>query len=133
MCYYVQVKGWLVSLDKLLLPLHISRTSHWVIPHTTYPSQLRVDSEHHTEGTPWLYGEFSVAVPHHLNLKLRLHNQAGIPIITGETLLEAGTQAFIFQALSPLGMEAYIHKPAAERIQVAQRIWSRAAYGTLIF
>lgn len=120
-------------MAKLVLPLHIERTSSWFIPPAAYPGQLQIDTEHQTEGNPWLYGAFGVAVSHNLVLKLRIHNQAGILIIAGESTLEAGTQHFIFRALYPLGIEAYAHKPEAERIQIAHRIWTRAACGTLIF
>jgi hypothetical protein len=64
---------------------------------------------------------------------LRVHNQAGIPIIEGQNRVEAGQCSFTVSELRPLGIEAYAHKREAERLQIARRIWSRRAYGTLTF
>jgi hypothetical protein len=62
---------------------------------------------------------------------LRVHNSAGIPIIEGHCMIEAGQRQVVFEALRPLGIEAYAHKSAAEQQAVARRIWGRRAYGVL--
>ncbi len=66
-----------------------------------------------------------------MRLTLRIHNRAGIPMIEGQTIVEAGQRTFMFSDLRPLGIEAYAHVSEAEREQVTRRIWSRRAYGTL--
>jgi hypothetical protein len=50
--------------------------------------------------------------------------------LEGRGTLEAGQRQFTI-TVQPLGIEAYAHKREAERIQIAQRIWSRRAYGIL--
>jgi hypothetical protein len=66
------------------------------------------------------------------DLLLHVHNSAGIPIITALAHLSAGDQQVIFHDLSPIGIEAYAHKPAAERDQIAQRIWTRRSYAMIV-
>jgi len=100
---------------------------------TSYPRELEYDEEQHTDRLPMLHGELGVAAPRSLRLVLRVHNQAGIPIIEGQNRVEAGQRSFTIGELRPLGIEAYAHKREAERLQIARRIWSRRAYGTLTF
>jgi hypothetical protein len=53
--------------------------------------------------------------------------------VEAHSQIEAGQQHFCFSDLQALGIEAYAHKSDAERAEIAQRIWSRRAYGTLTF
>ena len=62
---------------------------------------------------------------------LRVYNKSGILIIEGQSRLEIEQQHFTFQELRPLGIEAYAHASEAERVQIGQRVWSRAVYGVL--
>ncbi|MGH2524557.1 MAG: hypothetical protein ACRDH2_18785 [Anaerolineales bacterium] len=93
--------------------------------------ELRLDPEQHTGGLPWLHGELEAAAPKPLVLLLRVHNRAGIPLVEGHCQVRAGQRQVTFRDLRPLGIEAYAHKPEAQRIEVAQRIWSRRAYASL--
>lgn len=97
----------------------------------TPPPTLECDSAQQTAGLPWLHGELATAPAEPVRLMLRVHNRAGIPVIEGHTVVEAGQQKFIFSELRPYGIEAYAHASAADREQVAQRVWSRRAYGTI--
>ncbi len=92
---------------------------------------LGFDTERDSAGIPWLHGEFPVMLAARMRLTLRIHNGAGIPMIEGQTIVEAGQRTFMFSDLRPLGIEAYAHVSEAEREQVTRRIWSRRAYGTL--
>ena len=66
-----------------------------------------------------------------VRLLLRIHNAAGVPIVAGETRVDAGAAHIEFRTLRALGIEAYAHVPADERVRVARRIWARRAYGVL--
>jgi hypothetical protein len=103
------------------------------VPRAIYPSALELDSERQSGGLPWLSGELGQAAPASLKLILRVHNRAGIPIVEGQSQIEAGQQQITFTNLHALGIEAYAHKTEAERAEIAQRIWSRRAYATLTF
>ena len=117
----------------LPLPIRPSKINNWFIPATAQPCELQVDPERHTHGLPWLYGELGIATPQNLILGLRIHNQAGIPIIEGQSSVEAGQRQFTFTDLHAIGIEAYTHVPEIERQHISDRIWSRRAYGTLTF
>ena len=104
-----------------------------MITTTAFPRELRYVEEHHTGGLPWLSGELGRPAPQPLALIVRIHNRAGIPIIEGQSQIEAGQRQFTITDLRPLGIEAYTHKREAERIEVAHRIWSRRAFATLTF
>src|SRR2546423_9975603 len=101
------------------------------LPERAYPHELDVDLLQDMGGLPWLSGRLNVAAPRPLRLVLRVHNRAGIPIIEGQSNLEAGQQEFTFSDIRPLGIDGYAHAREAEREQVARRVWSRCAYGTL--
>lgn len=120
-------------LTSLTLPIRVSKKNDSLIPLNAPPRELQVDPERRTHGLPWLYGEFSTTVPQGLILGLKIHNQAGIPIIEGQSRVEAGQKQFIFTELHAIGIEAYAHLPELERQQISDRIWSRRAYGTLTF
>ncbi len=92
---------------------------------------LWCDSEMQTEGLPWLHGELAIAAPRRLDLVLQVHNRAGIPIIEGYSSVETGQRQFTFVDLHAVGIEAYAHASVAQRLQVAQRVWSRRSFGTL--
>jgi len=62
---------------------------------------------------------------------VRIHNRAGIPIVEGTGTVAAGQREFTIAELRPLGIEAYAHKSEAERVEIAQRIWSRRVFGTV--
>ena len=102
-----------------------------LLPLSACPHELHIDPEQQTGGLPWLHGEFAIAMPGPLTLLLRIHNRAGIPIIVGESRIDAGLRHFTFSDMHPLGIEAYAHAPETQRVQMAQRIWSRRTYGTL--
>ena len=104
-----------------------------VVPPAIYPAALELDSERQSGGLPWLSGELGQAAPACLKLILRVHNRAGIPIAEAHSQIEPGQQQITFTDLHALGIEAYAHKTEAERAEIAQRIWSRRAYGTLTF
>jgi hypothetical protein len=96
------------------------------------PRALHYDHEpEQTEGLPKLQGKLETGSAQPLILGLRIHNHAGIPIIKGQCRIEAGQRHFTLTDLHALGVEAYSHKPEAERAQFARRIWARRAYGTL--
>jgi hypothetical protein len=94
-------------------------------------SVLNIDDEQHTAGIPWLHGELDTPASEPLRLVLRIYNQTGIPIIEGQSNIAAGDQQIVFQELYALGIEAYAHTREAERVAVAQRVWSRRRYGII--
>jgi hypothetical protein len=96
-----------------------------------FPAELSTDPQQHSDGVPWLYGEIGVPAAVHLNVILRLHNRAGIPVIEGRTVVERGQRQLIFRDLHAIGIEAYAHAPEEQRVQIARRIWSRCVYGIL--
>lgn len=96
-----------------------------------YPPELRIELASEAEAMPVLHGELETATLRPLRLVLRVHNQAGIPILEAHSQLPAGQRQFTFDDLRPLGIEAYAHKSTSEQQAVARRIWSRRAYGTL--
>src|SRR5574341_1942950 len=96
------------------------------------PRELHYDDEPgQAERLPQLHGELETGPSQPLIMGLRIHNHAGIPIIKGQCRIEAGQRQFTLTDLHALGVEAYSHKPEAERAQFARRIWARRAYGTL--
>jgi hypothetical protein len=117
----------------MALPIRPGRSSRQAVPPAFYPATLELDAEHQSGGLPWLSGELGLAAPACLKLILRIHNRAGIPIVEAHSQIEAGQQQITFSNLHALGIEAYAHKTEAERAEIAQRIWSRRAYGTLTF
>lgn len=92
---------------------------------------LHIDDEQHTAGIPWLHGDLDTPASEPLRLVLRIYNQSGIPIIEGQSDIAAGDRQMVFQELYALGIEAYAHAREAERIAVAQRVWSRRRYGII--
>lgn len=114
-----------------LTTLELRSTSSTIRPPGTAQSMLAADPVHHTGGLPWLHGSLTQPVSAPCRLLLRVHNRAGIPIIEGESYVAADQQTFTFTQLRPLGIDAYAHVSEAEREQIARRIWSRRAYGTL--
>jgi hypothetical protein len=112
------------------LPIRVT-VSPDELPAKSYPSALSIDANRAAAGLPWLEGGLKTAAPQRLTLRLRIHNRAGIPIIEGLTEVQAGERRFVFQELRAIGIEAYAHKNDGERIQIAQRVWSRRTYGTL--
>ena len=117
----------------MALPIRPGSKGRQPISPAMYPAALELDSEHDSGGLPWLSGELGQAAPACLKLILRIHNRAGIPIVEAHSQIEAGQQQITFRDLHALGIEAYAHKTEAERAKIAQRIWSRRAYGTLTF
>ncbi len=115
------------------LPIRALKVHDGFIPAAAQPHEFEYDEAQRTDGIPWLKGEISVTPSQPLRLVVRVHNRAGIPIIEGEGQIEAGQRRFTISELHPLGIEAYAHKRETERVEIARRIWSRRAYGTLTF
>jgi hypothetical protein len=92
---------------------------------------LHIDSELGSYGLPLLVLTIGQAPSLPVVLVLHIHNAAGIPIIMAEAELRPETTRVVFRKLTPVGIEAYAHKPLAEQHQVAQRIWSRRVFATL--
>lgn len=95
------------------------------------PTALSVDEARGASGLPLLRGELPAPAPAALAVVLQICNSAGIPIIEGRAAVAAGDRALLFNDLRPIGIDAYAHKPADERAQIAERIWTRRAFGTL--
>lgn len=95
------------------------------------PNTLLVDEQIGPAGLPLLRGELPAAAPARLLVVLQVRNSAGIPIIEGQTSVAPGDRTVLFAELRPIGIDAYAHKSDAERTQIAERIWTRRAYGTL--
>jgi hypothetical protein len=100
-------------------------------PAASLPDKLSAGPEHAENGLPWLHGELRAPTQEPQMLTVRVHNNAGIPVIVGHALLEAGAQHITIRDLLPLGIEAYAHYSAEQRLHIAQRVWSRVAYATL--
>ncbi len=94
-------------------------------------SALQLDPEQHTDGLPWLTAPLDHPARQNLVVTLRIHNQAGIPIIEAQSQIAAGAVTLIFRELTPLGIEAYAHATAERRLEVAQRVWSRRSFAIL--
>lgn len=101
------------------------------IPAIPLPDVLQIDAVDPIGGLPQLRGQLSVAPAAGLMLVLHIHNSAGIPIIEGRAQLSPGDHTVLFADLRPIGIDAYAHKTAAERAQIAARIWTRSVYGTV--
>ena len=112
-----------------MLPIRKRTTSGGT--HVLFPDALQIDDAVAENGLPALRGELPLASAAPLLVTIRIHNSAGIPIVQGHTRVSAGERVLLFADLCPVGIDAYAHKPAAERAQIAARIWSRRAYGTL--
>ncbi len=97
-----------------------------LLPHT-----LTCGMELMSHGLPLLHGSLHAAAPRRMNLMLRIHNRAGIPVIEGQCELAVGDQRIVFDSLRALGIEAYAHTSKDEQAKVQRRIWERAVYGTL--
>lgn len=108
------------------LPIHKVQGIELARPPGLQPLDMPGDSL-----LPALRGELSRPAPRRMTITLQIHNRAGIPIIIGQETIAAGQTEIVFRHLQPLGIEAYNHASATQRQQVAQRIWSRRAYGTL--
>ncbi|HMQ29565.1 MAG TPA: hypothetical protein PKD53_02510 [Chloroflexaceae bacterium] len=93
--------------------------------------ELTADPELHTDGVPWVYAELLAPAHRPMAFVLRLHNTAGIPVIDGRGEVAAGETRVAFRALRALGIEAYAHAREEQRLEVARRVWSRCAYGTI--
>jgi len=117
----------------MTLPIRASKRHDRSITAAACPRELRCIEEQLTDGLPWLSGELESPAPQPLTLIVRIHNHSGIPIIEGQSQIEAGQRQFTITNLRPLGIEAYAHKREAERMEIAHRIWSRRAYATLTF
>jgi len=112
-----------------MLPLRKSSTSG--DRGGTLPTALHIEERRGAAGLPTLQGDLSEAPRSSLVVRLQIHNSAGIPIIEGRATVAPGDKAIVFAELRPIGIDAYAHKPADERTQIAERIWTRRAYGTL--
>jgi len=95
------------------------------------PQALTIEDGDDCDGIPALTGELPRSASRPLRLVLRVHNAAGVPIVAGETRVDAGATRIEFRDLRALGIEAYAHVPAEERVRIARRIWSRRAYGVI--
>lgn len=95
------------------------------------PASLSIDEARGASGLPILRGELPAPAAAALTVTLQICNGAGIPIIEGRASVAAGDRALLFADLRPIGIEAYAHKPADERAQIAERIWTRRTFGTL--
>jgi hypothetical protein len=115
----------------MTLPIREERSSVSLLPRGTLPAALGVDDQQQTDGIPWLRCQLRAAAPAPVGLLLRIYNRAGIPIIEGRAELEAGATEAVFREVRALGIEGYAHRSAAERAQVAERVWQRRAYATL--
>jgi hypothetical protein len=100
-------------------------------PPLTGITVLQIDAVPQPNGLPGLTAQLARPTGHAFIVTLRIHNQAGIPIIEAHSRLAAGADTLIFSELTPLGIEAYAHAPAERRLEVAQRVWSRRAYAVL--
>jgi hypothetical protein len=78
-----------------------------------------------------LRGELPAPAAAPMVVVLQVHNSAGIPIIESRAEVAAGHRSLLFADLRPIGIDAYAHKSPAERAQIAARIWTRRAYGTI--
>jgi hypothetical protein len=94
------------------------------------PAALSVDEARGASGLPLLRGELPAPAPATLAVALQICNSAGIPIIEGRASVAAGEREILFADLRPIGIDAYAHKPVDERAQIAERIWTRRAFGT---
>ncbi len=95
------------------------------------PEALVVADGNDHDGIPVVTGELPRSAGRPLRLLLRVHNAAGVPIVAGETHVDAGATHIEFRDLRALGIEAYAHVPAEERMRITRRIWSRRAYGVI--
>lgn len=112
-----------------MLPIRTRKTGS--ADSTKLPTSLQVDTVYGDSGLPILRGELLATAPAALVIVLQICNGAGIPIIEGRACVPAGERALLFVDLRPIGIDAYAHKPATERAQIAERIWTRRAFGTL--
>jgi hypothetical protein len=85
------------------------------------------------DGLPPLAGPLNGPVAAAYRAQLRLHNQAGIPVISGQCVLQIGATELRCAVLEPLGIEAYAHAQPAQRTAIRERIWRRVTYATLEF
>lgn len=96
-----------------------------------FPEALQLYDAGGEADLPCLRGELPSPAAAAIVVILHIHNSAGIPIIEGRAHLAAGEHSIVFADLRPIGIDAYAHKSPAERTQIAARIWTRRAYGTL--
>lgn len=92
---------------------------------------LHLSGDIQANGLPALYAHLEQPLARALTVTLRIHNQAGIPIIEAYSQIAVGAATLTFGELNPLGIEAYAHSPPERRLEVAQRVWSRRAYAIL--
>jgi hypothetical protein len=114
-------------MQPLLLRSAVDRHTHAA----ELPQTLVVDDSDDHDGIPPVTGELPRSAGRPLRLLLRVHNAAGVPIVAGETRVDAGATRIEFRDLRALGIEAYAHVPAEERARITRRIWSRRAYGVI--
>lgn len=112
-----------------MLPIRTRKTD--TSEAASVPVTLSIDEARGPGGLPLLRGELPAPAPTTLTVVLQICNSAGIPIIEGRAAVAAGERALLFADLRPIGIDAYAHKPADERAQIAERIWTRRAFGTL--
>ncbi len=122
-----------MNISQKTLPIYANHKAIHRFQFDIQAAQLEIDSAQTVNGFPRLKGELVTAAPEPLNINLRIHNQAGIPIIEGQSSIKAGERKFIFTQFHALGIEAYAHVSAAERLTISKRIWTRSAYATLVF
>jgi hypothetical protein len=115
----------------MILALRIPKQHSQLLPRHIYPSELQIDEEHSSNHLPWLCATFKAELSQSVDLIVRVHNKAGVPIIEGKSRLEAGQKQVVFDTLQPLGIEAYAHYTDEQRAAIVQRIWSRRAYCTI--
>jgi hypothetical protein len=110
------------------LPVRTPRSA----PHATLlPDALECAAQPQANGLPVVHGTLRAHAPRRLNMLLRIHNRAGIPVIEGRCEVAEGEWRIAFDRLRALGIEAYAHVSEAEQANVQRRIWERAVYGTL--
>lgn len=108
------------------LPVRAAAGSTLVVPATLDEQPAAAG-----EPLPQLRGSLPGPASEALELVLRIHNSAGIPIVEGRGSVAAGQTELLFHSLRPLGIEGYAHVNDQCRAEVAQRIWARRRYGTL--
>jgi hypothetical protein len=95
------------------------------------PAALHIDEQPGAGGLPLLRGELPTEATSAFVVAVQICNSAGIPIIEGQATVGPGDRSVLFTDLRPIGIDAYTHKPAEERAQIAERIWTRRSFATL--
>jgi hypothetical protein len=89
---------------------------HNAIASAALPRELHPDPEHANGGIPHLHSILTHPATCALHMIVRLHNQAGIPIIQGHATVAAGERQCSIHDLVVLGIDAYQQK-CVERIE----------------